>query len=335
MGRRAGTSLSVGPPGHPETPAKPPMHPEPAPGPEPDADRWRGWVQDELGEAVRLQPASNPDGEARVWRVEVCSPTAASVPRAFLKLHRTADKWRRERTILERLAEPPATPVPVPEVLAAQAEGHALLLGACPGGLASSRSWSPADERQLHEHAGRLRRRLDAVPVDDDDVLPLPEAMKRRLRAWLERARPTLAAPLVQAVETAFDPRCFEGAVRRWSHRDLAPHNWIVEPTATGLRLRVIDFGQARPDVWLVDVLKLWDGPWVRDPTLADAFWRGYGRRPSPLERAQLRALALLHGLATATWADRHGHAALSAHGRAVLTRALAPALPSDWGPPS
>jgi Ser/Thr protein kinase RdoA (MazF antagonist) len=286
----------------------------------PEPERWRRFVGARLGAAVRLQPASNPDGEALVWRVDVDDgATAGREPRAFLKLHRTADKWRRERTILERLAEPPAAPVPV--VLAAEPEGHALLLGARPGVLASSQSWSQPDERSLHEQAGRLRRRLDAVAVDDPDPLPLPEAMQRRLRAWLERARPTVAEPLRRAVEASFDPGCFEGATRRWSHRDLAPHNWIVEP---GPHLAVIDFGQARPDVWLVDVLKLWDGPWVHDPTLADAFWRGYGRRPSPIEETQLRALALVHGLATAAWGDRHGHASLSAHGRVVLTRALA-----------
>jgi Ser/Thr protein kinase RdoA (MazF antagonist) len=180
------------------------------------------------------------------------------------------------------------------------------------------------DELSLHEQAGRFRRRLDDVPVDEHDPLPLEAAVVERWRAWLARARPSLPPELLQRVEAALDPRPFEGATRRWCHRDLGPHNWIVELTHTGPRLHVIDFGQARPDAWLVDVLKLWDDAWVRAPGLADAFWTGYGRRPDAREQAQLRQLALLHGLATATWGDRHGHAAFSSRGRAVLARVLA-----------
>lgn len=283
-------------------------------------DRWSRWVQAQLAMDVTLEAAGNPDGEARVWRARRAGGAGEAI--AYLKQHRVADKWRREQTILARLAEPPAAPVP--EVLATHEEGRAILLRACPGTLATSQPRSLADRYALHEQAGRLRRRLDAVPVDEDDALPLPAALAERLRAWIDRARPRLPAALLRRVEAAFTPSGFEGVTRRWSHRDLAPHNWIVEPTPTGPRLWVIDFGQSRPDVWLVDALKLWDGPWAEDPTLADAFWAGYGRPPSPLEHAQLPQLALLHGLATASWGDHHGHAPLSEHGRAVLARALA-----------
>lgn len=283
-------------------------------------DRWSRWVQAQLAVAVTLRSAGNPDGEARVWRVETAA--AHSEVLAYLKLHHVADKWRRERTILARLAESPAAAVP--ELLAAQEDGGALLLRACPGQLASSCTLTPEQQSSLHEQAGRLRRRLDTVPVDDDDALPVPAALQRRMHAWIERARARLPERLLGRVHAAFDPSAFEGSARRWSHRDLAPHNWIVARRPSGPQLAVIDFGQARPDVWLVDALKLWDGPWVHEPALAAAFWAGYGRQPSPSERHQLHQLALLHGLATATWGDRHDHAALGSHGRAVLTRALA-----------
>jgi hypothetical protein len=282
-------------------------------------DRQR-WVEARLARAVQMRPAGHPDGEARVWRVEGSSGEAL----AYLKQHRVPDKWRRERTILVRLREPPAAPVP--ELLGSDADDRLLLVRACPGEPATSMSLTPHDERSLHEQAGHLRRRLDAVPLDEreDDPLPLPDALARRLAAWLERARPSLPPALLQRIAAEFDPRPFEGARRRWCHRDLAPHNWIVQPTLHGPRLHVIDFGQARPDVWLVDALKLWDDAWARDPALADAFWRGYGREPDAIERARLRQLALLHGLATAAWGDRHAHARFSSHGRAVLARALA-----------
>lgn len=282
------------------------------------SDPWQRWAEARLAVAVSLHPAGHPDGEARVWRVDGRDGEAI----AYLKQHRVRDKWHRERTILGRLREPPAAPVPA--LLASDGDALLLLLGACPGVPATEVPLSAHDERSLHEQAGRFRRRLDDVAIaGDDDPLPLPEALTRRLHAWLMRAKSSLPPALRQRVAAAFDPRPFEGATRRWCHRDLAPHNWIVQPSEPGPRLSVIDFGQARPDAWLVDVLKLWDDAWARDPTLAEAFFTGYGRTLDATEHAQLRQLALLHGLATAAWGDRHAHARFSAHGRAVLARAL------------
>ncbi len=275
-----------------------------------------------VGSAVSLSPASRPDGEARVWRVEGSKGEVI----AYLKQHRVPDKWHRERTILGRLRELPEAAVP--ELLASDEEGLLLLLRACPGLPATSISLTSHDERSLHEQAGRLRRRLDDVPMDQDDPVPLAEALTRRLHAWIERGRPSLPPALLERICAAFDPGPFEAATRCWCHRDLAPHNWIVQPTAIGPRLWVIDFGQARPDAWLVDVLKLWDDAWARDPGLADAFFAGYGRELDSTEHAQLRQLALLHGLATAVWGDRHAHARFSSHGRAVLARALEGSAP-------
>jgi Ser/Thr protein kinase RdoA (MazF antagonist) len=282
-----------------------------------DATRWQRFAAARLGVAVRLVPTGHPGGEARVWRAESTSGEAL----AYLKLHRVPDKHRREATILARLRQPPAAAVP--ELLASDDAGLALLVSACPGTPAAATPLPLDHERSLHEQAGRFRRRLDAVPVDESDPVALPDAIAQRFRAWLERARPSLPPALLERVAAAVDASAFDGATRRWCHRDLGPHNWIVEPTAHGPRLHVIDFGQARPDAWLVDALKLWDDAWAREPSLEDAFWSGYGRRPDATEVAQLRQLALLHGLATAAWGDRHGHAGFSRHGRVVLARAL------------
>lgn len=281
-------------------------------------DRRRGWVEDQLGSAVTLHEAGHPDGEAEVWRVAERGHTVA-----YLKAHHTLDKWRRERLVLERLAASPC-PVPVPPLVSAELEAGWLLLGALPGRPASELEWTTAQRRSLHEQAGRLRRCLDAIEVDDADPLALPEALTRRLRAWSSRARAYVAPAVLAQIERAFDPSIFTAIPRRWCHRDLTPSNWIVEPTAAEPRLGVIDFGQARPDAWLVDAVKLWCGPWHDEPALADAFWAGYGRMPDEREQAALRQLVLMHGLATAVWAGRHAHAELSAHGRLVLERALA-----------
>ncbi|MCA9707376.1 MAG: aminoglycoside phosphotransferase family protein [Myxococcales bacterium] len=277
---------------------------------------WHRWARATLGRAVEPRPAAREGVEARVW--QLCAEGQVI---AYLKQHRVSDKWRRERAILEQLARPPAAPVPV--VLGAEPAQRVLLLSVLDGAPAEAVRTTAAQRRALHTQAGRLRRRLDAVPVDEPDPTPLPEAIARRQRAWGERARPHLPAALLARVRRAFEVACFEGQARRWCHRDLAPHNWLYDPGPGGPRLGVVDFGQARPDDWLVDVLKLWDRSWVQQPDLADAFWAGYGRRLDPAEVHRLRQLALLHGLATATWGHRHGDRALAEHGHATLERAL------------
>lgn len=280
-----------------------------------DTERWRRWAQRALHQPVALVPVDHPGQEARVFEVRGEHRTLA-----YLKQHRVEDKWRREQTILAQLADPPS---PVPALLATDASGLLLLLGALPGTPATRIAPSARERRSLHEQAGRFRHRLDAVPVPSPDPTPIPAALARRHRAWCERARGHLSAAVLTRVERAFDPRCFEGVTRRWCHRDLAPHNWIVEATPQGPRLGILDFGRARPDVWLVDVLELWDRCWVDDPSLPEAFWAGYGRRPDPSESLQLQQLALLHGLGTATWGDRHRDTARSRQGRIALHRAL------------
>ena len=283
------------------------------------------WIAGFVGGHPELETAANPDGEADVWRVRV-----KGQPVAFFKRHRTSDKWRRERWMLRHLAEFELE-VAVPPVLAEREQPRWLLLGALPGVIASTTEFSAEHQGLLHKAAGRFRRDLDRLPIESPDPLPLVDALARRHRAWSTRARRTLEPDLLRPLERRFDPTVFADVTRHWCHRDFAPHNWVVATSADGPRLGVIDFGQARPDAWLVDIVKLWSDVWVCAPDLSASFWDGYGRLPTDPERAQFRQLALLHGLATATWGDRHDHPEFSRHGRSTLTRALdpRPLLPS------
>ncbi|MEM7151534.1 MAG: aminoglycoside phosphotransferase family protein [Myxococcota bacterium] len=289
-------------------------------------DAEREWIAGYTEGRPELEPASNPDGEADVWRVCV-----GGRPVAFFKRHRSSDKWHRERWMLRRLADLD-TAVAIPTVLADREAPRWLLLSALPGVVASTATFDLDQRRALHEAAGRFRRDLDRLPMGEPDPLPLPEALTRRYRSWSKQARSTLEPELLQSLERAFDPTVFDRDARRWCHRDLAPHNWVVAASADGIRLGVIDFGQARPDAWLVDIVKLWSDVWVSAPDLSASFWAGYGRRPTDHEQAQFRQLALLHGLATATWGDRHTHTHFSRHGRATLRRALDPRPRSPCG---
>lgn len=276
------------------------------------------WATRQLGAPIRLHQLQRNQGEATVWRID----DPRGQPLAYLKRYPNPDKGRREHAMLQRLAAA-LLPVATPRPLALHPIDASLLLAALPGCAADETPLSPAEHARLHEQLGRLRAALDRLPPPPPDPLPLTDAIERRHRSWCERARHGLPPDLWTAARQRFDAAVFAGADRAWCHRDLDLPNCLVQRTATTLHTAVIDFGQARPDHRLVDALKLMHMRWAHHPELADAYWRGYGRAPDERAKAQLQMLSIVHGLATAAWGDRHGHAEFSAHGREVLRRTL------------
>lgn len=275
------------------------------------------WVEHVLGAPVSLHELGHRGTEAQVWRVhrseELC---------AYLKVHRVEHKWRREGMVLSALARGPQAAT-VPTILAQHREHQAVLLTPMRGQPADTLVLSDSQRRQLHNALGRFRAALDTVPIDPADPLPLADAIARRHASWCARARKSLDASRLSRAEQQFDPSVFADCTRVWCHRDLAPYNCIVDTQGSALRVAVIDFGQARPDIGLVDVLTLMHSEWVDRPPLADAFWEGYGQRPTAQVHEQLRQLSIVHGVATAAWGDKHGDAGFSALGRKILDRVL------------
>jgi Ser/Thr protein kinase RdoA (MazF antagonist) len=101
-------------------------------------------------------------------------------------------------------------------------------------------------------------------------------------------------------------------------HRDFTPRNWIVDDHGV---VRVIDFGHSRPDLWVLDVEKVWSLHLAERADRADAFWDGYGHSPTDEDRAVLGAAAALAAVSTITWAREHGDAVFEAVGRRQLDR--------------
>ena len=183
--------------------------------------------------------------------------------------------------------------------------------------------------RALHREAGRFVSVLEKVGVEPDPM-PLSEALTRRLDAWLQRARRFFDAARLSSVRARFEPEAFTGIARVAAHRDLTPDNWLCTPDSPP-RLVVLDFGHARSDAPLTDLLKLWDRPWLEIPGAEAAFFEGYGRALTDDERERLRQLALLHGLATATWGREHDAPAFASLGDAILERLTGPSSPPSW----
>lgn len=195
------------------------------------------------------------------------------------------------------------------------------------GRPASDPRVDPASLVALHREAGRFVAALERLDVPPDP-LPLHEALPRRLESWIDRARAFFPDARLTALRNRFDPQAFVGVTRVAAHRDLSPDNWLLVEEA---RLVVLDFGQARADAPLVDLLKLWDRPWLETPRAEAAFFEGYGRSLDAEERDRLHHLALLHGLATATWGREHDASHFAALGDAILERLTGPSSPPSW----
>jgi hypothetical protein len=281
--------------------------------PELDAQLW-SFVLAHVGEPARVEPIGGDHEDADVWRIDTASA------RVYLKRPHHGGLVARERSAYRALA--PRLGDVLPELLAsADPPVGALLLSEARGVPYREAALSHEHELAVHRRLGEIRRRFDAAPVDHDPV-DAAEAVARRMRHWLARANAVDAA-LRSEIQRAFDPRPLRGMPRVWCHRDLGLHNVRIDRETGELRVRIVDLGRARPDVWLVDLLELSIDPWPARPELATAFFAGYGREPTARERDGLRALSLLHALATATWGDQHGDPTRSALGRAELDRLL------------
>jgi Ser/Thr protein kinase RdoA (MazF antagonist) len=248
------------------------------------------------------------DGEqARVWRAT--SGTAC----IWIKQHRHAANAHREATALAAVADlAPGVPRmldhPSPDTLLLSAVAGQPLADALPSG--------PRRAAAMAQLGGWLRA-LAACPPPPADAVDADVAYAARFRGWCAGADEALRPRDRARVLHGFDPDVFAGAPRRWCHRDLTLHNVLLDPAGN---VGVIDFGQARPDVWPVDLVKLW-----ADPTL-DAEDRGqllagYGIPLSGDDAARLRHALVVHAVATLGWGVRHRQAARIAEGHALLDR--------------
>ncbi len=277
----------------------------------------RRLVEEAIGPVDRFEEHTVPLGEALVWAVWRDDAVVA-----WLKRHKVKDKARREVRAYRSWL--PAIGWGTPALWMASDEApNALLTEAARGERADRATFTDAEARQVMQTLGRFLSDLHGLDVPDDDPMPLHEALPQRAEAWCLRAEDVLASDLVDAVRSAFDDPLPTSLSRVPCHRDLQLHNLLVDRTNDPLDLTVIDFGQSRTDVWLVDLVKLFP---VADPerlTLRRALLDGYGRRLRPEEADVLDRLRAMHGLQTSVWAYDHGDTRGIRAGRAILENAV------------
>ena len=277
----------------------------------------RAFAEAQLGPLQEVRFCGWPHAESSVWAV-------TGVEQAFLKVFRQPRKFVQERRAyrawLPQL-EPPLTP----RLLAENSDLQALLVSVCPGTPVEDTYLNKVQRLEMYRQAGAWLRALHTLPSADDDPVPLAEVYAQRGSAWLERAagllEPNTTSWVAEQVEGAVALLEQLRAVRVPCHRDYSPRNWLVDLSTNvsvgSVQLSVIDFEHARPDFWLVDVERLYAGLW--EHSLEDAFWQGYGRVLSEVEREVLGQRLALSALSTVVWARKHHDADFERQGRGQL----------------
>lgn len=270
------------------------------------------FVERTLGGVTHYHDRSAPHGEAFVWSVHRGDETIA-----WLKRHRHRDKARRERRAYERWLPPLRCPT-APWHGVCPEDPRAVLVGHVPGLRGDAEALEDL-RPQIWREVGRFLRALHDLEIDDDDALPLDAALVERCEGWCDRASGVVEDDRIEAVRELFDGPWPDDLVRVPCHRDLQLRNVIIDPRPEGLVATVIDFGQARMDVWLSDLVKLLEVSADVDPRQRRSLMDGYGRRLTDKEMVLLRRLRALHGLATTVWGADHGDPRAQVLGERIL----------------
>ena len=271
--------------------------------------KLRDACQEVLGEVLETSFRGWDHAESRVWRVVARRQTA------YLKQHRQPLKHKQEyRAYTEWL---PRLPDITPKLLADFEDS--LLLSEVPGELVEDKERRDEDVRDLYRQAGAFLQELHDLPFVYEDEMTLAEAFVRRTEAWTGRVGDILSADDVAWVKARVAEALpiLKNYKRVPCHRDYTARNWLADDG----KLHVIDFEHSRPDLWFLDIERLWSDVWHERSDLAEAFWEGYGRGLSAEETWVLERLAALNALSTVVWAREHGDVGFEARGRARLER--------------
>lgn len=266
-----------------------------------------------LGSEISFRFAGWDHGESQIWEVN-----NAAGERTYLKSHRQHKKFQQELHAYQNWC--PALAGRVPQLLAVrEEEPNALLLSALPGTPLENLQLDSAAEEDAHQQAGQLLSLLHNQPISEHLQPPLDEAFAKRLTAWKPRAQGIVDDDTIAWVSE----RLLEALPilreqhRVPCHRDYTPRNWLWHEN----QLTVIDFEHSKPDLWFLDIERLWRDQWVKRPDLREAFLSGYGRELTQDEEGLLERLAALGALTTIVWAREHNDQAFERQGRDILDR--------------
>ena len=247
------------------------------------------WVAAHVGARRRLEPAPGAHGRVQTWLVRTDEGVLAAVLRWGLARRKLEQEHHVATEVWPRL---PGSPL----LLEAEPAHGALLRTAVVGtpGETSDRAVAAA---------GRAVAALHALPLRDQDPVPLVDAV--RLRAEAAARRVPREPGVDEALALLDGGQAFAGASRCWCHRDLQPNNWVWDGQVLGL----IDWEHSRPDAPELDLA----------PLVPTSLWPAFAAAYGAIDRHRLRAAVALYGLVTLAWGVRHEDGAFADRGRVAL----------------
>ncbi|WP_338932758.1 aminoglycoside phosphotransferase [Streptomyces netropsis] len=204
-----------------------------------------------------------------------------------------------------------------PALVARQDATRTLLLTAVHGQGGRSLPPGSPEEEQAHHDAGLVLRSLHRGTAGRSaDALSIELAT--RLRTWIAKAeRAGLLSRaehrLLNRIADELADTPMDSAV---CHLDYQPQNWV-----TGDEFRVIDMEHMRRDARVRDFARLEFRRWQAAPHLRDAFFEGYGSRPSATEQRLLERFGAIEAATALVRGHEQDDSPLIAHGRTVLSR--------------
>ncbi|MFF9787821.1 phosphotransferase [Streptomyces nigrescens] len=204
-----------------------------------------------------------------------------------------------------------------PELVDRQDSTHILLLSAVPGRSGDALVPGSDEEERAHHDAGAVLRALHHA-TNRRSAGDMGDELADRLRSWVARAdlADLLSGSernlLVQAADELAGT-CMDSAV---CHLDYQPRNWRI-----GEGFWAFDFEHMRRDARLRDFARLEFRHWQAAPQLREAFFTGYGSRPTDTEQRLLERFGAIEAVTAIVRGHHQGDLGLSAHGRTVLSQ--------------
>ncbi len=272
-------------------------------------------VRTRLGSRCKVLDLSRSSGRrSTTWKL-----TAVDGTNFYLKRHEHPSHYRAEVLALTEWV--PLLAVSdwwsAPTVISRHDEQGAVIISEVPGTVFSEIETTPAERAAVFRLAGQLAALIHRLKVDPYKAGSARTYDSHTIRIFREFAAPYLDSEVLNWFESVCkSDEVFAGLALLPTHSDYSPRNWVIDRSANGLRLGLIDWERARPGYWLEDAQRMVADDWFREPGMESAFYQGYDQSPDRREEHQIKLIALINAVGAVPWAIEHGDAEFAEFGR-------------------
>ena len=203
-----------------------------------------------------------------------------------------------------------------PQILDCETQPLSLIMSPLSGLNMAHHSFPMPEWSRANRLAARFLRVWQQQPFEDDDPLPLDQALVQRLENWIAQGSECLTDSEIEVARGRVgDGSLFKNHQRVPCHNDFQPRNWIWD----GQHLGIIDFEHAHPNHPAFDWVRLELGLWQKSPELRDEFLEEWGEVPDWAAREVIDAVIGIHAIGCIVWGHRHNDREFIHEGRRVL----------------